>query len=219
MVFANISHCTKPNGAVSLKERVTEAVPFASCGDTCVLPEVNGVALSDSSATSYTEVTPKPSFTPDQVIVTTTILVMVEVLSVQVMVALAFPSYAAACGAKAGARSMAVPRDTTTSRSKASRSGRFIAIPPSVLNVNNQGFPDKALSEDTQHSYRTLYFSGRSATFRPDFPGVTLLLVTSFVALGQQVIVSSVVAKSEARRRLIIAHGIDKLGSSGMERP
>ena len=91
-MFAKISHCTKPNGAVSLKERVTDAVPFASGGDTCVLPEVKGVALSDSSASAYTEVTPKPSFTPDHVIVTRAILVLVEVLSVQDMVALALPS-------------------------------------------------------------------------------------------------------------------------------
>jgi hypothetical protein len=114
---------------------------------------------------------------------------------------------------------MAVPRDRTTSRSKASISRRFIAIPPSVLNVNKQGFLDKALSEDTQHSYRTPSFSVRSATFRQDIARVTLLLVTSFVALGQQVIFSSVVAKCEALRLLVIAHGRDKLGLSGMERP
>src|SRR5215469_14053063 len=158
MVFAKISHCTKPNGAVSRKERVTEAVPFASGGDICVLPEVKGVALSDSSATVSTEVTPKPSFTPDHVIVTTTILVIVEVLSVQDMVALALPSYAATLGAKAGARSMAVPRDTTTSRSKASRSRRFIAIPPSVRSRQHSRVSDRTLSEDTQHRYSSRPF-------------------------------------------------------------
>jgi hypothetical protein len=112
------------------------------------------------------------------VIVTITVLVIVEVLSVQDIVALAWPSYAAAGSAEANARSTAIAR--------ASRSRRFIAIPPSVLNANNQGFSDRALSEDTQHSYRTPYFSVRIATFRPDIPGVSLLPVTSFVALVLQ---------------------------------
>jgi hypothetical protein len=108
--------------------------------------------------------------------VTITVLVIVEGLSVQDIVALAWPSYAAAGSAEANARSTAIAR--------ASRSRRFIAIPPSVLNVSNQGFSDRALSEDTQHSYRTPSFSVRIATFRPDIPGVSLLPVTSFVAPG-----------------------------------
>jgi len=50
-----------------------------------------------------------------------TVLVIVEVLSVQDMVALASPPYAAAGGAEASARSKAIPRAT--------RSRRFIDIP------------------------------------------------------------------------------------------
>ncbi len=89
MVLAKISHCTKPNGAVSLKENVTDAVPLASGGDTSVRPEARGVALSGSTATAYAEVTPKYLSTAFHVIVTMTVLVIVEVLSVQDMAALA----------------------------------------------------------------------------------------------------------------------------------
>src|SRR5258708_1580077 len=76
-----------------------------------------------------------------------TVLVIVEVLSVQDMVALATPPYAAAGSAAASARSKAIPRAT--------RSRRFIATPPSVLSANNQGFPYSALKSITLPLYRT----------------------------------------------------------------
>jgi hypothetical protein len=66
-----------------------------------------------------------------------TVLVIVEVLSVQDMVALDSPPYAATGSAEASARSKAIARAT--------RSRRFIEIPPSVLSANNQGFPYRAL--------------------------------------------------------------------------
>jgi hypothetical protein len=85
-----------------------------------------------SYACTSASATAPPSFTFFQVILTRTALVIVAVLSVQDIDALAVPSYAAAWGAKAGTRSIAIPRDTPTSRNTASKSRRFIEIPPSL---------------------------------------------------------------------------------------
>src|SRR5207245_11690077 len=87
--------------------------------------ELASYAWTSASATP-------PSFTACHVTVTKTVLVIVEVLSVQDMVALDSPPYAAAGSAEASARSKAIPRAT--------RSRRFIEIPPSVRSRQQSGF-------------------------------------------------------------------------------
>src|SRR5438105_15684024 len=62
-----------------------------------------------------------------------TVLVIVEVLSVQDMIALDSPPYAAAGRAEASTRSKAMPRAT--------RSRRFMEIPPSFRSRQQSGFP------------------------------------------------------------------------------
>src|SRR6266571_6199955 len=121
-----------PNGVVSLKESVNDAVPLASGGDIVLLPQAKRFAELASYAWASASATP-PSFTACHVTVTKTVLVIVEVLSVQDMVALDSPPYAAAGSAEASARSKAIPRAT--------RSRRFIDIPSICSQCQQSGFP------------------------------------------------------------------------------